>query len=141
MNYKVVITYKDTSKAVIRCEDSKTAWQILEARMKIDGRKISGASIVPVKTPLIYTLAASIDNIMLQTELGFSCDVEEVSNTLSIYIDKGDWKHEHNYADYLIEEFLNNINVKYDTWKDITEEDGSDCYSAIHYYKIIEGSD
>lgn len=61
------------------------------------------------------------------------------SNTLSngiieveIEISWGDWKHEHLATDWIIKE---NFNVKYNS-TETTEEDGSDCYSAIHRYLI-----
>ena len=52
-------------------------------------------------------------------------------DTMEIVIDIvwGDWKHEHYYADYVMKQhgFLLKNEV-------VTEEDGSDCYSSIHYY-------
>lgn len=50
-------------------------------------------------------------------------------NVATIRIDWGDWKHEHGYADYVM---LQNEFVKVS--EDVTEEDGSDCYSSIHTY-------
>lgn len=46
-----------------------------------------------------------------------------------IEISWGDWKHEHLYADYVMKQhdFLLKNEV-------VTEEDGTDCYSSIHYY-------
>ena len=43
----------------------------------------------------------------------------------------GDWKHEHARLDWLMEKNFSNLrNIQTQT----TEENGSDCYSAIHYY-------
>ena len=47
-----------------------------------------------------------------------------------VEIEWGDWKHEHWRADWLIEEELKGNKIKVE----ITEDDGSDTYSAIHYY-------
>ena len=48
---------------------------------------------------------------------------------LAVHIDWGDWKHEHLWAEQL---------MKYLGWAEcdcvVTEEDGSDCYSATHYF-------
>lgn len=46
-----------------------------------------------------------------------------------IEISWGDWKHEHLYADYVMKQhgFLLKNEV-------VTEENGDDCYSSIHYY-------
>ncbi len=41
----------------------------------------------------------------------------------------GDWKHDHIYADIKMREA-----GYFPVSEEVTEEDGSDCYSAIHYY-------
>ena len=41
----------------------------------------------------------------------------------------GDWKHAHGYADYLMEE----LGYKCE-YQGVTEEDGSDWYTATHGY-------
>ena len=61
-------------------------------------------------------------------------------DTLYIDIQWGDWKHDHGWCDSLIEEFFNK---KPEIYKivgslNVTEENGSDCYSATHIYKIIK---
>lgn len=46
-----------------------------------------------------------------------------------VHISWGDWKHEHLRCDYLMEQ------IGYECTGTITtEEDGGDCYSAIHKY-------
>ena len=48
---------------------------------------------------------------------------------VAIEIEWGDWKHEHAYADYVMRQHgFCKVDEK------VTEEDGSDCYSSIHYY-------
>ena len=49
---------------------------------------------------------------------------------LCVEINWGDWKHDHLRCDWLIKE---NFNVVFNS-TEITEEDGSDTYSAIHRY-------
>lgn len=41
----------------------------------------------------------------------------------------GDWKHDHLRCDYLMK-----LNGYTHICTTVTEEDGSDCYSATHYY-------
>ena len=52
---------------------------------------------------------------------------------MAVEIHWGDWKHDHMRAKYLID--------KMGEWKAIasmeTETDGSDCYSAIHYFMYM----
>lgn len=55
-----------------------------------------------------------------------SCKEEEIS----IYIEWGDWKHDHLFLRNLMYE-KGYIRVR----TEVTEENGSDCYSAIHYFK------
>ena len=57
---------------------------------------------------------------------------------INIEIPWGDWKHDHTRCDYIINKFghENNINI-YPDDEEITEEDGSDCYSSIHHYIVI----
>ena len=44
----------------------------------------------------------------------------------------GDWKHDHACCDWLVKEKLGGTLIK----ADVTEEDGSDTYSAIRYYFV-----
>ena len=47
----------------------------------------------------------------------------------------GDWKHDHWRCDNLIEEFAKAHDIVLaNKTCDIIDEDGSDCYSARHYY-------
>ena len=63
-------------------------------------------------------------------EKGLYPELSENNNVIAAFIEWGDWKHDHSYLDYVMSELgYEMVNVK------ITEEDGSDCYSAIRYYK------
>lgn len=57
-------------------------------------------------------------------------------NVIEINIEWGDWKHDHGYCDYLMEQigFVRTAEL-------VTEEDGSDCYSSIHRYANKEWLD
>lgn len=57
-------------------------------------------------------------------------DINTYDNQVEVSIEWGDWKHEHGYLRYLMEQkgFI-------ETNEEITEEDGSDCYSAVHTFK------
>ena len=54
-------------------------------------------------------------------------------NVYEITISWGDWKHDHWRLDHLIEKIGGTH-----TGTVVTEEDGSDCYSAVHYYVFTE---
>lgn len=52
------------------------------------------------------------------------------AETLVIEISWGDWKHDHLRAKWVVEDVLG-LNVV--SWNEtVTEENGSDCYSATH---------
>ena len=55
-------------------------------------------------------------------------------DSFAVSISWGDWKHDHLYADKIIEDTLGDIDFSIE--KEVTEEDGSDTYSAIHNVTI-----
>ena len=59
-------------------------------------------------------------------------EVSEDGNELVVSIEWGDWKHDHKRCDYLMAK-KNYLCVREET----TAEDGSDCYSADHYYEQL----
>ena len=62
--------------------------------------------------------AAGLYNWIDKTPEGYNSEIEW-----------GDWKHDHKFCDDLMRV------LGYDLLQEeLTEEDGSDCYSAIHYY-------
>ena len=54
----------------------------------------------------------------------------EIGIRICVEITWGDWKHDHLRVDFLMKE---KFNPKF-VCTDITEQDGSDTYSAIHRY-------
>lgn len=59
--------------------------------------------------------------------------VWEHDQYVSIDVQWGDWKHDHGFIDYFMEK-LGFILIE----TELTEEDGSDCYSATHIYRLNE---
>ena len=51
---------------------------------------------------------------------------------ITVDIEWGDWKHEHGYLKYLM-----NQNGYIHLGQEVTEEDGSDCYSASHTFMFV----
>jgi hypothetical protein len=73
------------------------------------------------------------------TDLCAETYYDEYNMAIVVEIEWGDWKHQHLYAVYLIEEFLKSKNIQLlQHIERVTEENGSDCYSAIHYFLIKE---
>ena len=86
----------------------------------------------------IYELCSIVENILERENI--YAEVYPHDNYLKrpmiqVEIRWGDWKHDHLRADWLIE---NNIKGLINWGEQITEEDGSDTYSAIHNYLIID---
>jgi len=73
-----------------------------------------------------HNVTYEIDNVFVEGKsLG--------DNVIDINIEWGDWKHDHGYCDYLMEQIgyvkINEV---------VTEENGSDCYSSLHRYAFKE---
>lgn len=68
----------------------------------------------------------------LLNENHISAEVEQFEDipAYTVHIEWGDWKHEHLRAKWLIE----NANLGKFVRSETTDEDGSDCYSATHYF-------
>ena len=67
-------------------------------------------------------------------------EVAEWNNQIVISIEWGDWKHDHAYLDYLVTNYLILKGIGYVASEVVDEEDGSDCYSATHYFRLKEVS-
>jgi hypothetical protein len=63
--------------------------------------------------------------------MGELVDYSEQKKMVAVEVIWGDWKHGHWRLDWLMQENFSNLRSIHQV---TTEEDGSDCYSAIHYY-------
>ena len=55
----------------------------------------------------------------------------DLPRVIGVQVTWGDWKHDHLRLDMIMEE-LGYTHIT----TNVTEEDGSDAYSAIHYYEV-----
>ena len=57
-------------------------------------------------------------------------DWDSYEGEIEVHVRWGDWKHDHIFLDHIMKEggFV-------PTGELATEEDGSDCYSSVHYYR------
>ena len=60
-------------------------------------------------------------------------------DTICIEINWGDWKHDHLRTKWIVAEVLDMMGFsgQYTMTEEVTEEDGSDTYSAIHTIRFI----
>ena len=84
-------------------------------------------------TKAMIELATKIENALM--EKGVYADVYPEYDDLNrefikIDISWGDWKHDHLRAKWVVEDVLGLTVKKWDEY--VTEENGSDCYSASH---------
>jgi len=56
-------------------------------------------------------------------------DISSFGGKIRVSISWGDWKHDHGFCNRLLS-YIGYSFVK----EEVTEEDGSDCYSADHYF-------
>lgn len=81
------------------------------------------------------------DNIIMTVEKMLRDDgiwadaIYDERSNLAFYI-KGDWKHDHLRADYLVEDYFNKLGYDVEADEEVTEETYEDYYPAIHIYKI-----
>lgn len=79
---------------------------------------------------LLKALELDVTRIFKENKIWYDWWTDFALCAICINIEWGDWKHDHGYMDYLMRE---NGYVKFN--EDLTETDGSDCYSSIHYYR------
>ena len=79
-------------------------------------------------------IKADWESIDWHEEMYYEMDMDVKSLTLIIMVDWGDWKHDHAALDAIAERSTHPIARR----TEVTEEDGSDTYSANHYYKYSE---
>lgn len=77
----------------------------------------------------------------VSNEAGIYGDVwAKDNNTVAVDVEWGDWKHEHIRLDndvWMAFAFSDDCSIK-EFYSVTTEEDGSDTYSATHYYVFEE---
>ena len=74
-----------------------------------------------------------ISDYLTEKDAEFDEMMQTPDGTLEVHICWGDWKHAHLYMEHLMREL-----GYHKSHEQVTEEDGSDCYSSIHYYVKME---
>ena len=70
-----------------------------------------------------------IRKIFKDNDLHYEWDEDLTLPVVYVHVLWGDWKHDHAYLKHVMQE-----NDFIFIGEEITEEDGSDCYSATHTY-------
>lgn len=91
-----------------------------------------------INTEWLQKIANDLDCFFRSNDYPLYADVYADGLFIVVEIQSGDWKHEHLRCQYLVGEFCRNHHlVDVSHTETTTEEDGSDNYSAIHYFVII----
>ena len=78
-----------------------------------------------------------LENFLREEDVYYEVWFDTKNDTVNAEIEWGDWKHDHLWFDHLAEQYLNSKGYEViDVNVDVTDEDGSDTYSAIHSLKI-----
>lgn len=85
----------------------------------------------------IETIYKDIDKLIQDSNIWAEVGIDPSNNTIEIGITWGDWKHDHLHCDWLIDDYLNEHSLRCIKSETVTEENGSDTYSSIHYYYIL----
>lgn len=98
-------------------------------------------SVQSENTTDLKTICDEVDNFLKDNpDTRYVVDnlwYEEDKNRICLTIYDGDWKHEHLFIDFKIEEFFRNKGIEIERWSESIGESDSDCYSAAHYYEIM----
>lgn len=73
--------------------------------------------------------AENIDKILNEYDVWADVYPHHTLPVVCVEINKGDWKHNHWRCDEILEEYGYVKMSEKTTW-----DDGSDCYSSIHYF-------
>jgi hypothetical protein len=71
-----------------------------------------------------------IKRIFKENDCYYDYDIDITDGTIEVNVEWGDWKHDHLFLRYIMKQ-----NHYRQIDEEVTEEDGSDTYSAIHYFK------
>lgn len=104
--------------------------------MKFDLIFAEGNAETIKRTIDVYKVEEDLDKLMEENHVWCEVTVSkmETDNVIEIERNWGDWKHDHLRIKYLVSEYLMSHGYTFSYFEEVTEEDGSDCYSAIHVY-------
>ena len=84
---------------------------------------------------IIQDIEQILDDNYLFAEIGFY----PPENNLFFEVHWGDWKHTHEFLDDLVGNYLTEHSINFILSETVDEDDGSDCYSSTHYFRLLEG--
>lgn len=86
---------------------------------------------------MIDVVYNDIVRLLEENNIWAEVGIAPIENKIEVEITWGDWKHTHLRTDYLIGDYLNSKGISCIKSECTTEDDGSDTYSSIHYYRLL----
>ena len=85
----------------------------------------------------IKSLANEFADRLSEQDAYYNIWFDEKDNTITVGVDWGDWKHDHMWLDIFADKFFREKGYDLDNMSvEVTDEDGSDTYSANHTYVL-----
>lgn len=79
----------------------------------------------------IYKIIDKVNKVLEEHRIYADVYHTGLPGTVCVEINRGDWKHEHLRAKWLVTEMGGSY-----ISENVTFEDGTDCYSAIHTFRF-----
>ena len=126
--------YANWDEARKHAADKEYLAKVLPDRRLHPLLKVPAVDYYGYVTYTLVPLSEETENLQIETFLSdHEADFSEVSESpegaVIVSVEWGDWKHSHAYLDKLMER-LGYTKIH----EIVTEQDGSDCYSADHYF-------
>jgi hypothetical protein len=126
---------KHIKEAEVHTVDNDPIWKAVVEKMNAE-RERNGDT--QEKRDFLYAMYDKIkeawEAIEWHQEMYYEMDVYASNLELIIIVDWGDWKHDHAALDQIAKEATHPVEIS----ENVTEEDGSDTYSAEHCYKYSD---
>ena len=126
---------KHIKEAEVHTVDNDPIWKAVVEKMNAE-RERNGDT--QEKRDFLYAMYDKIkeawEAIEWHQEMYYEMDMYASNLELIIIVDWGDWKHDHAALDQIAKEATHPVEIS----ENVTEEDGSDTYSAEHCYKYSD---
>lgn len=85
----------------------------------------------------IETIYNNIVKLISDSGVWAEIGIDPISKRIEAEV-SGDWKHDHLRLECLVGTYLNSNGIHFMADETVTESDGSDWYSSIHYFTMLD---
>lgn len=108
----------------------QAAEQLCEAGWMNFVDEAKAKSLLKIQETAAESKSAKIEEILRQNNLHYEV-YDERDGAVAVEIYWGDWKHDHLRLEWLVKDTMPDLKK---AQEQVTEENGTDCYSAIHRF-------